>query len=256
MSAGNPEPPQLDLRRVLVVSPHFDDAVLSCAHLLSAADSGCVVTVFGGVPDRYPAPINEWDRRCGFAPGDDIITLRRAEDASALEVLGVTGITLDFVDRPYRYDKKYDIEALKRELRCAIDSFGATAVVAPLAIQHPDHKASLAATLQLRDADDGREWGIYAEFPYVWREPDATARRVAEMRRGRYRMTAMLDGVRAPDIKAKAMRAYRSQIIGLDLADDVDRVADASEQVWRLGDRSPILVRAVRWAGYRTRILK
>jgi hypothetical protein len=58
------------------------------------------------------------------------------------------------------------------------------------------------------------------------------------------------------DLKAAAMRAYESQIVGLELAADVDRVAEAPEQHWRMTDRPPFVVRAARRAGYRLGILK
>ena len=37
-----------ELRRLVVVSPHFDDAVLGCGQLLSAHAGATVVTVLGG----------------------------------------------------------------------------------------------------------------------------------------------------------------------------------------------------------------
>ena len=256
MSALRPEPPRLDTRRVLVVSPHLDDAVLSCGHLLATAHTGFVVTVFGGAPVHYPATGNDWDRRCGFGQGDDIVALRRAEDSLALALLGVSGTTLDFVDRTYRDTKKYDLDAIAREIRGVIDSFAPTTVVAPLAILHADHKASLAATLRLREASDGRDWAVYAEFPYLWREPDATVRRLSTMRRSGYRLTAIPSTAIARNAKADALRAYKSQIVGLELAEDIDRVAAASELMWTLSDLAPLPLRAARWVGYRTGILK
>ena len=54
MSASAPEPPPLDLRRVLVVSPHLDDAVLSCGHLLAGAEQAMSLTVFAGRPADTP----------------------------------------------------------------------------------------------------------------------------------------------------------------------------------------------------------
>ncbi len=51
-----------ELARVVVVSPHLDDAVLGCGQLLAAWPGATVVTVFAGKPAVYPTPQREWDR--------------------------------------------------------------------------------------------------------------------------------------------------------------------------------------------------
>jgi LmbE family N-acetylglucosaminyl deacetylase len=250
------EPPSLDLRRLLVVSPHLDDAVLSSGHLIAEAAEARAVTVFGGAPDHYPDPPTAWDRLCGFGAGDEIMALRRAEDAAALGALGASAVVLDFVDHQYRGSAKCDVGAVTAALRRAVDDFRPTAVAMPLAIQHPDHRACAAATLAVRGRGDTREWLCYAEFPYVWREPDLAVRRLGWIRRHRLLVTPALTRAAAPKAKAEALRAYRSQLVGLDLGAVVDDVAEAPEQLWRLSDRDPLALRGVRWAGYRSGILK
>jgi LmbE family N-acetylglucosaminyl deacetylase len=250
------ELPALDLRRVLVVSPHFDDAVLSCGHLIAAAEDAWSVTVFGAAPSRYPEPPTAWDRACGFASGDDVCSVRRAEDLAAVTELGATPVVLDFVDHQYRGGAKVDLGAITDAMAPLLDDFRPTLVAVPLAIQHPDHRASTLATLSLRRRGDARDWLCYAEFPYVWREPDLAVRRLGWIRRHRLRVTpAMTRPVFATE-KAAALRAYRSQLQGLELGAVVDDVASAPEQLWQLSDRSPLPVRALRWAGYRTGILR
>ena len=75
--------PQDCLDRVVVCSPHFDDAALGAAHLLIAHPGSTVVTVFGGRPARYPDPPTEWDALGGFRAGHDVVGLRREEDRAA-----------------------------------------------------------------------------------------------------------------------------------------------------------------------------
>ena len=256
MSASTPEPPSLDLRRVLVVSPHLDDAVLSCGHLLARAEKALSVTVFAGTPARYPTPPTGWDRACGFVAGDDIVEKRRTEDARALKILGVSARGLDFLDFQYRNGEKPDTKALAAALERMIDEFEPTTIAVPLAIQHPDHRACLSAALSTRRRGDARDWVCYAEFPYVWRGLDGAARRLAAVRRRGFRLTPILLASFRSDLKAEALRAYESQILGLELLADVDRVAVAPEQHWRLTDRPPLAVRAARRAGYRLGILK
>ena len=58
-----------ELERVVVVSPHPDDAVLSCGQFLARHPGTTVITVFCGQPVRYPDPPNRWSVLSGFAPG-------------------------------------------------------------------------------------------------------------------------------------------------------------------------------------------
>lgn len=249
------EPPAIDLDRVLVVSPHLDDGVLSCGHLLAGAGAATVVTVFSGTPLRYPRPVSAWDTVCGFTDSDDIIAQRRIEDERAVAALSASATHLDFVDRQYRDDKRYDLDAIARELRRAVTEFEPTTIAVPLAIQHPDHRAALQAALRLRNGADARTWICYAEFPYVWRQEDLAVRRLGRLRRT-YRVTPVLELPRAELAKAAALRAYASQLAGLDFGDSFDRIVAAPEQVWRLTDKPNLALRAYRWAGYRTGFLR
>ena len=65
--------PRRDVRRVLVFSPHFDDAAMGAGHLLLAHPGATVVTVFAGPPARYPDEPTEWDALGGFRAGDDVV---------------------------------------------------------------------------------------------------------------------------------------------------------------------------------------
>ena len=248
------EPPGLDVTRVLVVSPHLDDAALSCAHLLAGAGEALVVTVFAGLPDRYPDPLSPWDVACGFRPGDDVMGLRRREDDDAMRWLGGRSEHLDFVDRQYE-DTRYDLAAISRRLGGSLAAFDPTLVLAPLAIRHPDHRAALRATLALRRRRDHRRgWAVYGEYPYLWREPDRTVRRLAHLRTAGYRVTPVLTLPRDPDAKARALRSYRSQLAGMDFG-SLDAIVAAPEQIWRLDDKPNVVVRGARYLGYRTGVL-
>ena len=87
--------------RLLVFSPHFDDAAMGAGHLLLARPGSTVVTVFAGRPERYPAEPTEWDALGGFRAGDDVVAIRRTEDEAALAVLGAEHRWLEFVDHQY-----------------------------------------------------------------------------------------------------------------------------------------------------------
>ena len=76
--------PTDELERIVVVQPHFDDAVMGTGYLIAGHAGTTVVTVFGGRPPAYPETPTERDALGGFKAGDDIVALRRDEDVAAL----------------------------------------------------------------------------------------------------------------------------------------------------------------------------
>jgi LmbE family N-acetylglucosaminyl deacetylase len=250
MSFPGEEPPGLCLERVLVVSPHFDDAVLSCAHVVAAAREAVVVTVFGGRPERYPPVPSAWDERCGFRAGDDVVARRRAENTSALEALAARDESCALVDAQYRDGEWYAIADVVAALQPAFERFGPTTVVLPLGIGHRDHRLACAAALALRRGREELSWAAYAEYPYAWREVDWETKRLARLRRRGYRFTPVLGVPATPEAKAAALSRYESQLVGLELGEQLCRVAAAPEHLWRVSDRPPLPVRAARRAAY------
>src|ERR1700759_4663582 len=99
--------PELDQRlrgRIVVISPHLDDAVVSLgATLRRAVEAGArvqVVTVFGCEPSSTTAA-DDWDRKSGFATEGEAARKRRDEDRDACSILGVTPRWFDFGAEPY-----------------------------------------------------------------------------------------------------------------------------------------------------------
>src|SRR5690242_9285281 len=87
--------------RMLIISPHCDDAVFACGSLLETYPGSTVVTVCaeGPSPD---GSLTEWDRSSGFRTGDDAMAVRRYEDAQALSLLGARALWMSFYDSQYR----------------------------------------------------------------------------------------------------------------------------------------------------------
>jgi LmbE family N-acetylglucosaminyl deacetylase len=56
---GPLDPREFD--RILVISPHLDDAVLGASHLLHSHEGSTVITVFAGRPAEYPTEPTPWD---------------------------------------------------------------------------------------------------------------------------------------------------------------------------------------------------
>ncbi|SAK96023.1 LmbE family protein [Caballeronia arationis] len=84
---------------ILVISPHFDDAVFSCGAWIASNSNAVVCTVFAGCPDTRVA--TDWDHQCGFSDARQAMRERIAEDDRALELLGATGERLNFLDAQY-----------------------------------------------------------------------------------------------------------------------------------------------------------
>src|SRR5580692_19322 len=91
---------------LLVISPHFDDAVLSTGFWLSQHTRATVATVFSGSPG-LGVPASKWDISGGFESGNDAALGRRAEDERALHYLGSDQRCLGFLDDPYRTAERY-----------------------------------------------------------------------------------------------------------------------------------------------------
>jgi len=234
------------LDRVLVVSPHFDDAVLGAAHLMGSHPGCTVVTVMGGRPEVYPDPPGEWDAEGGFRSGDDVVAARREEDRAALETLGAHSTWLDFVDGQYeaaeRRPRPADVApALGRAVREAAP----TAVFLPMGLAHPDHALTHAAGLRVRESlgagADTPRWFLYEDGGYV-HLPGQLAWRVSTLfRRGLWPTPSIVPARVDMDAKRAAIACYASQVPPLErehlLSERLG--AEVPEQYWRLDPPPP-----------------
>jgi LmbE family N-acetylglucosaminyl deacetylase len=91
----------------IYISPHLDDAVLSCGgRILQQAQSGhrvLVVTVFAGV-SKAGSPLSPFaaELHALWNLGPDAPVMRRKEDAEALACLGADGVYWSYLDCIYR----------------------------------------------------------------------------------------------------------------------------------------------------------
>ncbi len=93
----------------LYLSPHFDDAILSCGGLIARQTAGgervVIANICAAAPDfsdLSPFAQFQHDRWFDLNPDADPIVLRRAEDAAACAELGAEAVALSELDCIYR----------------------------------------------------------------------------------------------------------------------------------------------------------
>lgn len=230
-----------ELARLVVVSPHFDDAVLGCGLLLATRPGATVITVLGGFPPAYPDHVTEWDAFGGFSDGDDVVAARREEDRAAMEVLGCGHVWLPFADHQYVGTSAYDADEVAGPLAAAILDLDPTAVFMPFGLANPDHVLThrAAALVQARQPD--RHWFCYEDYGYK-HIPGMLAWRVASLfRRQLWPTPAVVPVDHGEEKKRAALACYPSQLPALEHDWAIGAILDAPapEQYWRLAPPPP-----------------
>jgi LmbE family N-acetylglucosaminyl deacetylase len=218
---------------VVVLSPHFDDAVLSCWSVVTGSGPVQPVNVFAKAPPA--GRVTPYDRVCGALDSAAHVRERIAEDKAALAAAGRTPVNLPFLDRQYR--PPWNTPSLK-----AVDSALAQAVprvarlYAPAGLgfaPHPDH--GVARALALAAARSGLPVSLYADLPYAaafgwphwvtetapeppldvnayWQRFERDVPAIGSLRSARVVRLAQDEAER----KLAAMRMYRTQFGALD----------------------------------------
>jgi LmbE family N-acetylglucosaminyl deacetylase len=235
MKWGLEEPGQLD--RLLVISPHLDDVVLSCGALLLAHPGAVVATLFAASPPAYTDPLNEHDAACGFLPGDDTMAARRVEDRRALAAVGATPRWLPLCQNSHvERDEPIAVpEGAVDAIVAAIDEVRPTCVVAPLGLSHVDHQACHASALAAFETAGAVPWLWYSDLPYVF-IPRVLAARFRALHKAGYVASPACPTV-SHDLAAKwrAFEEYPTQVPVLDgLWDLRARLERTGEQYWEL----------------------
>lgn len=146
----------------VILSPHLDDSVLSCWHLLTQPGELVVINVFAGVPTDLAAPA-WWDEYTGAKDSAERVRERIEEDRRALALAGRTAVNLGFLDEQYRPDDQ-PIAPLTEQIERLLDP-GAR-IYAPAAFaNHTDHALVRGAALLLRA--QGFEVSLYADLPHA-----------------------------------------------------------------------------------------
>lgn len=223
--------------RHIYLSPHLDDAVLSCGGAIhrqrAAGEPVRVITLFAGTFRGTCLSAFALEQHAYWGNPARSMALRRAEDAAALALLGAEGRHLDYLDAVYRADGDGqwlypDEEALLgevspadplaqasgRELAAHLSGLlpaGEQAVVyAPLGIGgHVDHRLVHRVAQQLEGL--GHRLAFYEDFPYAER-PEATTPVLAGLRDAGWDKEILPLGPEDVAAQVSAVACYRSQM--------------------------------------------
>lgn len=257
----------MDTYTHIYLSPHLDDAVLSCGGRIwqqaRAGERVLVVTLFGGAPPST-APLSPFAQslhaRWGY-PAD--ATLRRQEeDQAALAILGAEALHWPYADCIYRQAPAGDFlyanesslwgtihpadESLVAELarRIAALPLGKKgSLYAPLAAgHHVDHQIARCAAQH-----SGRSPVYYEDYPYAAIDPLAVQTALGD-RKWRAEVVSLSE--EALHAKIAAIACYRSQLGtfwsgAAEMAASVRAFAEQAgngkpaERYWRLTSTAP-----------------
>ena len=223
---------------LVVLSPHLDDAVLSCGALMVHAAKRTPVTVVTlfteGGPPPYTLSARRYLRQVGAEDAESLYHQRRTEDRAALDSMGITWVHAGLTEAQYRRRNGggrrgwwvglvpelqhvypiYRLHVVSGRLApadagtlqdaCAFvrrtTGAGPALLLAPLGVGgHVDHV--LARTAAERS---GARVAYYSDFPYNQRHsPDDTFVRRNGLVEARWS--------RLIEAKAELIRAYRTQ---------------------------------------------
>jgi len=207
-----------------VISPHFDDAVLSCAHWLQRHPGATVATICSGSPGG-DVEAHQWDEISGFVTGDEAAIGRRAEDAAALTTLCATQLLCGFLDGGYkelvgRCHEDPETpgpfeDALAIAITELVDHLRPTLCVAPLGLIHGDHIATGRASRSALSDRSDCSLLAYADLPYAITAPERLQSSLADLRASGLHVAPYPTPSPTPvEVKKKeqALACYGSQI--------------------------------------------
>jgi LmbE family N-acetylglucosaminyl deacetylase len=228
---------------LLVLSPHLDDALFACGETLARHPGALVVTVLAGSPAAYETA-TPWDRDAGFVDGEDVVSVRRAEDRAALEIVGARACWMKFLDRQYTRpgdEPGADVQrAIEQDIATLVDRCSPARVLVPLGLFHSDHLLVSDAALAVARSFPAIEWMAYEDALYR-RLPGLVQERLHSLTtRGWQASPVELPGGQLAR-KRRAIACYASQLRALASSQRLGHAdAFARERYWALTASEPV----------------
>ena len=221
--------------RALYLSPHLDDAVLSCGGLIrrqvTSGTPVLVVTVFAGEPQHAELSAYAAQTHSRWGKATHPTTVRRKEDRSAMNLLGAEYLHLAYADAIYRFSQDSFLYSSDQELfgpihpsesrllsRLAeiiagLHTSRDETVYAPLAVgNHVDHQLVRDALLSLQAHSS--QIVFYEDYPYVDR-PGALTGALRMLGTQEWESEVQLLDEQCLKAKITAIAAYQSQMATL-----------------------------------------
>ncbi len=200
------------MKKVLLFSPHFDDAVLSAGQFLAGRPNADVCTVFAGYP-KSTTVVTDYDRKCGFDTSFNAMIARLDEDDTALAMLQAEQLILPFLDHQYGEKNKRDdiVEQVIDQINNHEDY---EFIVGPLGIGHTDHRMVSDILLDLKYSDRFKQpLYLWEDLPLRVVEPMQVPSRLddIEMKYGFVMVNDFLGDGPIAD-KMRALWCYKSQL--------------------------------------------
>lgn len=240
----------------MIVSPHVDDAPLSCGALLARSEPVDVLDVFAGEPK--PPRQGPWDAITGFSSSTDAAATRRAEEAQAFYGSPHRVEFMDLLDAQYVGGERpaNDRAALVARVTEWAETTDFGTIVLPAGAgrtearfrarihrfvrgdgfgQHPDHVFVRDTVLASIDSFPHVTRVLYEELPYLYNAGATLQAHLTAQRRGCRAVGFSLTVDR--EAKAARIAAYKSQVrhicMGGRRLDDPANVP-TTERYWRL----------------------
>lgn len=233
------------VERVVILSPHLDDAALSCGGLLHALRdtvSTLVVSISCGTVHVVAA---DGSRKVSSRKGHVSARLRRREDIAAMHSVDTDFVHLSFPDGIFRrspltgrliyrnaretwiaprIDDVAHIEELYLVLRRLCLDLGRILLLSPMGIgHHVDHQIAAQVAVRMAATNAGAELLFYEDFPYVAKprvgrgDPDDPPKALGRLHLApTQRFVVPVDS----DAKMRLLQHYASQIAPLFGDDD------------------------------------
>lgn len=210
------------------LSPHLDDAALSCGGAIAMAPERTLVITLCTAPPPPGSVFNavavEFHAEWGLAP-DEVLRVRLEEDAAAMNILGVNYVYAGWLDAIYRMPEAYFSRATlyrppvpddplpsqaRDLLTMLIERAPDATIYAPLGVgDHVDHLAVFQAAL----ACPPDRIAFYDDINYAL-TPGAVEQRLAAI--GQSLVAELVPfNISALRTKIAAIAAYRSQMAAL-----------------------------------------